>query len=201
MSKTDRLVLHALRCMGFADLPRIAATTGLDAAGVESDLIDLALAGHVTRAAGHFGGWGLTEAGRSADARLIADELDSAGTRAAVRAAYDRFLVLNPELLDLCTAWQLRSVDGVLTVNDHADPGYDTRVLDRFTDFDGRAEAVCADLSAALRRFARYRVRLAGALARARSGERDFVADGMLSYHAVWFQLHEDLLATLGIPR
>jgi hypothetical protein len=27
------------------------------------------------------------------------------------------------------------------------------------------------------------------------------VTDSTASYHAVWFQLHEDLLATLGIPR
>jgi hypothetical protein len=27
------------------------------------------------------------------------------------------------------------------------------------------------------------------------------VTDRTASYHAVWFQLHEDLLATLGIPR
>jgi len=198
---TSLVVLHALRCVGFADLPRLAAATGLDPADVESELIDLAVAGQVTRTAGAFGGWGLTEAGRAADAERIAAELDAAGARPAVAGAYDRFLVLNPELLDLCTAWQLRSADGTLTPNDHTDAGYDARVLDRFTDFDRRAEAVCAELAAALPRFGRYRVRLAGALARARSGELDFLTDNLASYHIVWFQLHEDLLATLGIPR
>jgi len=48
--------------------------------------------------------------------------------------------VLNPELLDLCTAWQTRSVDGVVTMNDHGDPGHDARVLDRLTDLDRHAE-------------------------------------------------------------
>ena len=198
---TDPLVLHALRCIGFAGLARVAEATGLPEPEVESELIDLAVAGLVTRVAGDFGGWGLTDAGRAADAQRIAGELAAAGTRAAVAAAYDDFLALNPELLDLCTAWQLRSVDGAVTVNDHADPAYDARVLDRFVDLDRRAEAVCAALSAALPRFRRYRVRLGGALDRARSGALDQVADGTASYHAVWFQLHEDLLATLGIPR
>jgi hypothetical protein len=198
---TDLLVLHALRCIGFAGLARVAAATGLPEPEVESELIDLAVARLVTRVAGDFGGWGLTEAGRAADAQRIAGELEAAGTRAAVAAAYDDFLVLNPELLDLCTAWQMRSVDGVVTMNDHADPAYDARVLDRFVDFDRRAEAVCAALSAALPRFRRYRVRLADALARARSGALDHVADSTSSYHIVWFQLHEDLLATLGIAR
>jgi hypothetical protein len=50
-------------------------------------------------------------------------------------------------------------------------------------------------------RFRRYRVRLTDALASARSGALDDVTDSTASYHIVWFQLHEDLLATLGIPR
>ncbi|GGP94090.1 transcriptional regulator [Streptosporangium pseudovulgare] len=197
----DLLVLHALRCAGFTDLARVAAVTGLGESDAESELITLATAGHVTYTAGVFGGWGLTEAGRAADARRITEELEAAGARTAVAGAYERFLVLNPELLDICGAWQLRPVGGATTVNDHTDPAYDARVLGRLADLDRRAQAVCADLSAALPRFGRYRIRLADALARAASGDLDYVTDDMASYHTVWFQLHEDLLATLGIPR
>ncbi|MDQ3932345.1 MAG: transcriptional regulator [Actinomycetota bacterium] len=194
-------MLHALRCIGFAGLPRVAAATGLPEPHVESELIDLAVAGLVTHMAGDFGGWGLTEAGRTVDAERIADELRASGTRNTVAEAYDEFLVLNPELLDLCTAWQTRSIDGVVTTNDHTDPAYDTRILDRLTDFDHRAGVVCADLSAAMFRFQQYHVRLTDALARAKSGALDYVTESTASYHTVWFQLHEDLLATLGIPR
>lgn len=200
-SSTDLLVLHALRCIGFAGLARVAAATGLPEPEVESELIDLAVAGLVTYQAGVFGGWGITPAGRAADAERIRAELSAAGAQAAVADAYDRFLVLNPELLDLCTAWQTRSADGVMTMNDHTDPVYDARVLNRFADLDRRADAICADLSAALPRFQRYRVRLTEALTRARAGELDYVTDGTASYHTVWAQLHEDLLATLGLPR
>ena len=195
------VVLHVLRCIGFAGLPRVADAAGLPEAEVESQLIDLAVAGWVTRTPGEFGGWGLTEAGRAEDARRIACELDATGARGAVTAAYDEFLVLNPELLDLCSAWQMRSVQGVAVPNDHSDPAYDARVLDRFAALDRRADGVCTDLSAALPRFRRYRVRLTAALDRARSGALEHLADSTTSYHAVWFQLHEDLLATLGIPR
>jgi hypothetical protein len=200
-TSTDLLTLHALRCIGFAGLASVASATGLPESDVESELIDLAVAGLVTQVAGDFGGWDLTEAGRAVDAERIADELETAGTRTAVAEAYDGFLVLNPELLDLCTAWQTRSVDGAVTTNDHSDPVYDARVLDRLTDLDQRAEVVCADLSAAMLRFQRYRVRLTDALARAKSGALDYVTTSTASYHTVWFQLHEDLLATLGIPR
>jgi hypothetical protein len=174
---------------------------GLPESDVESELIDLAVAGLVTRIAGDFGGWGLTDAGRAADAERIADELETSGARATVAEAYDGFLVLNPELLDLCTAWQMRSIDGVVAPNDHTDAAYDARVLDRFTDFDQRADVVCADLSAAMLRFERYRVRLSDALDRVRSGALDDLTDSIESYHSVWFQLHEDLLVTLNIPR
>ncbi|MDT7788885.1 MAG: hypothetical protein QOF58_7304 [Pseudonocardiales bacterium] len=192
------LVLHTLRCIGFAGTARIAGATGLSESDAESELIDLAVDGLVTHLPGEFGGWGLTAEGRVADAQRITGELESAGARPALTKAFHEFMVLNPELLDLCTAWQLRS-NGV--INDHSDTAYDGRVLGRFNDFHERAVVVCADLSAAQGRFDRYRVRLADALERAAAGELEYVADGIGSYHAVWAELHEDLLATLGIPR
>ncbi|MFJ8140968.1 transcriptional regulator [Streptomyces sp. NPDC096013] len=200
-TSTDLLVLHALRCTGFSGPAAVSAVTGLSVSDVESELIDLAVARLVTRTPGDFGGWGLTDAGRAADAERIADELDTAGARTAVTAAFDRFLVLNPELLDLCTAWQLRPADGAMTMNDHSDRAYDDRILGRFSEFHRRAKPVCTDLSAALLRFQGYPLRLAAALARAKAGELEYVTDSTTSYHTVWFQLHEDLLATLGIPR
>jgi len=198
---TGLSVLHALRCSGAAGPTRLANATGLGESDVESELIDLAVAGLVTYAGGDFGGWSLTDTGRAVNAERLAAELESAGARAAVKAAFDGFLVLNPELLELCTAWQIRSVDGVMTANDHGDPSYDSRVLARFVDFDRRAAVVGAELSAALPRFGRYRVRLAEALDRAVAGELKYVADDFSSYHVVWAELHEDLHATLGIPR
>ncbi|GGK94408.1 transcriptional regulator [Sphaerisporangium melleum] len=201
MTSANLLALHALRCIGFAALSRVSEATGLSEADTESELIDLAAAGLVQYVPGDFGAWGLTEAGRAADAERISGELDTAGTRPVVAKAYDAFLVLNPELLDLCTAWQMRPVGGVPTWNDHTDSAYDSRVLDRFADLDQRLQDACAELWAAMLRFGRYRLRLTDALTRARAGALDYVTDNMSSYHIVWFQLHEDLLATLGIPR
>lgn len=187
--------------MGFVALTRVSEATGLSEPDAESELIDLAVAGLVERIPGDFAAWGLTEAGRAADAERISAELDATGVRTAVTKIFNDFLVLNPELLDLCGAWQMRSADGILTANDHSDPVYDARVLARFTDFHSRAKVVCADLSAALPRFERYGLRLAKALGLARAGRLDYLTDNLESYHTVWFQLHEDLLTTLGIPR
>ncbi|MEU1951560.1 hypothetical protein [Nocardia rhamnosiphila] len=198
---TGRLVLHSLRCIGHAGVARLAAVTGIPEPVVEAELIALSVNGLVTHSSGDFGGWGPTDAGRVLNAEQIAHELDTTKTGDAVTAAYHRFLTLNREMLDLCTAWQMRSAHGIVTANDHTDPGYDARILDRLTDLDTRAQRVCAHLSAALPRFRRYGPRLADALARARAGEPEYVATDTSSYHTVWFQLHEDLLVTLGIPR
>ncbi|MEV3922791.1 transcriptional regulator [Actinomadura coerulea] len=197
----DLLVLHALRCCGHTGTARLAAATGMDESAVESELIDLAVAGLVTYESGAFSAWGLTDAGRVAAGERITAQLQAAGARAAVAGAYERFMALNPELLDLCTAWQLRPVDGVTTVNDHGDPAYDARVLGRFRDLDRRTAPVCTDLAAVVSRFGLYRERLSDALSRAASGQLEYVADHIASYHTVWAELHEDLLATLGIPR
>ncbi|MFD5827334.1 transcriptional regulator [Lentzea sp. NPDC060358] len=191
-------VLHALRCIGTTGPTRVASFTGSSESEVESELIDLAVAGLVTRDR-DFGGWSLTERGRAADVERTAAELESAGGRAALAGAFERFLVLNPELLDLCTAWQVRAADG--TVNDHTDTAYDRRVLAAFTDFHERAGAVIAELAAVLPRFARYESRLTRALTRAKAGEPGYLADDMASFHTVWAELHEDLLATQGIAR
>ncbi|WP_254716007.1 transcriptional regulator [Actinomadura sp. WMMB 499] len=185
---SDLLVLHTVRCVGVAGSARLAEAAALPEPDVESELIDLAVAGLVTRLPGEFGGWSLTEAGRASDAARIRDELDATGARPVVTRAYGDFLVLNPELLDIFTAWQLRPDDRA-------------RVLAALADFHLRADPVCAELAGALLRFRRYRDRLARALARARAGEREYVTNDLASYHTVWFQLHEDLLVTLGIPR
>jgi hypothetical protein len=194
-------ILHTLRCMGYSSLDAIAAAAGIGSDDVESELIDLAVAGLVTRTSGPFGGWGLTEEGKVADARAIADELSARGALGAVTGLYGRFEKLNPELLDACARWQTRTLGGATIANDHPDSVHDDRVLDRFTSLHRRITPVCDELTAALDRFGRYRPRLAEALTRAESGALRYLTDDTASYHAIWFQLHEDLLVTLGRPR
>lgn len=191
-TSTDLLVLHTLRCVGFVSLARLSEATGLPEDAVESELIDLAVAKLVTHTSGAFGGWGVTDDGKATDLERVSAELDATGTRGEVARAFDAFLVLNPELLDICAAWQL---------SDHEDVAYDERVLERFVDLDQRAQTVYGALAGALDRFARYPVRFGDALARAKAGELEHLTNSTSSYHAVWFQLHEDLLSTLGIPR
>jgi hypothetical protein len=192
------LVLHALRLKGFADTPVVAAVAGLADDEALRHLEKAAAAGQATRRDGRISGWALTPDGRSRHAELIRSELDGTGAGAAVDDGYRRFLEVNNELLTVCTDWQLRS--GAL--NDHADPSYDETVIGRLRDVDTKVQPVCTDLGAALDRFAAYGPRFSTALSKVEAGERDWFAKPMIdSYHTVWFELHEDLLATLGIER
>ncbi|MFZ1411638.1 MAG: hypothetical protein WAS07_09275 [Micropruina sp.] len=200
-TELDLLVLHTLRCIGSNTLPRIAATAGLEEDDAQSELIDLAAAGLVSYTPGAFGGWGITAVGRETDAVRIAAELATAGARASVERALAAFLQLNAGVLEVCSSWQLRSVGGQNRPNDHTDHAYDDRLLARLSSLDRRGQALCSELAAVLGRFERYPVRLTEALGRAWAGDQAAVADGLESYHNVWFQLHEDLLVTSGLPR
>ena len=61
---------------------------------------------------------------------------------------------------------------------------------------------IIADLRTLLVRFAPYGNRLRGALEKLIEGERDYFTKPIIdSYHTVWFEMHEDLLATLGLDR
>lgn len=198
------VVIHGVGVKGVAGTDALARATGLAPDEVEVVLADLARVGLVEHRRSHPAGWALTRSGRRREAELVADELDASGARQSVHAAYRRFLDINPALLAVCTDWQLRpSTDGGPRVaNDHLDAGYDRSVVQGLSALHQRALPVLADLESALARFAPYRVRLGGALARVQAGEGEWLTGPLRdSYHTVWFELHQDLLDTLGIER
>ena len=75
-------------------------------------LDQLVVDGLATYRDGKLSGFTLTKAGREHHAHLLSAELEAAGAREAVQGAYARFLQLNTDLLTICTAWQLRYIDG-----------------------------------------------------------------------------------------
>jgi hypothetical protein len=198
-SDTRLLVLHGLRLKGFAEADTIATLVDVEVAIVGSHLEVLHADGLVLRRDGRLSGWTLTPAGRDEHARAVTLELGEAGCQVDVVDAYNRFLALNRELLAVCTAWQL--IDET-TMNDHSDSAYDAAVIERLGKLNDELSPILDDLEATLGRFRGYRERFDNALARVRAGEIDWFAKPMIdSYHTVWFELHEDLLATLGLER
>jgi hypothetical protein len=202
---TDRprlLVLHTLRLRSVAPLELVATRLSLDAASVRHELDEATRLGWVRSRSGALAGYSLTVEGRVEAERLLAEELRSRGSRAQVEARYADFLPLNRELLAICTDWQVMTVDGAEVVNDHADPERDARVLARLDRLHAEATPLTGLLAAALERFEGYGSRLAAAHARIRAGETEWLTRPTIdSYHTVWFELHEDLLATLGRRR
>lgn len=197
-SEPATLLLHGLRLKPFPDTEVLAAAVALPAPDVADALAAFADDGLVRRLDGHVTGWTLTPAGREEGARRLAAELDASGACDAVTDAYQRFVGLNDELLSVCTGWQLRDE----VVNDHTDAAYDQRVILRLVALHDQVRPIVADLRDHLARFGGYSPRLRTALERISAGERDwFTKPTIDSYHTVWFELHEDLLATLGLER
>jgi hypothetical protein len=196
------LVMHGLRLKGFAEPPVVAEAVDLPEDHARSLLDELVAAGAAAYRDGRLSGYLLTPVGRAEHARLLSEELDVHGVREAVRTAYARFLGLNTGLLEVCTAWQLRDLDGESTVNDHSDPAYDRAVIEQLCDLHGRVHPICLELATSLARYGVYGPRLTAAVDKVSSGDIDwFTKPVIASYHTVWFELHEDLLATLGIER
>ena len=195
------VVLHTLRCIGTTGEERLAGAAGMSAAAVEGELAVLSESGLATRDPGPFGGWSITDTGRQQDDESLRLELLTGEIREGVIEAYEGFLMLNPVLLGVCSDWQMRRVGSSPVLNDHRDTDYDVSVLDRLGRVHDHVVPILQDLSGVLDRFSEYESRFETALQRAMGGRVEAVADSLDSYHAVWFQLHEDLLITLGLSR
>lgn len=194
-------VLHALRCIGVSSEERVSTASGVPAAETRECLHRLLDLGQVAVDRGPFGGWSLTDVGRSADDESLRRQLELSDGREHVHALYQRFLGLNPTLLQVCSDWQMRKVGNAPILNDHTDSDYDAKVLSRLVRLDGSAQGLCAELTDRMAHFGVYQGRFTSALEKAMAGNHGYVADGVDSYHTMWFQLHEDLLTTLGISR
>jgi hypothetical protein len=198
------LVLHSVRLTGFADTPAIARRFALAPGQTEEALQDAEARGWVQHSAfAGTAGWSLTGRGRAENELLLAAELAEVGGADVVREVYGEFLPLNAVLQRACTDWQLRPTPAdALAANDHSDPAWDAGVLHKLADIDRVLTSVALRLGEVVPRFRGYDTRFSAALSRARAGETAWVdRTDVDSCHRVWFELHEDLLASLGLDR
>lgn len=195
------LALHSLRLKGFADSDVVATLYSQPVESTIEILEAAAAAEFVLRRDGRRSGWALTPAGRAQNERLLGEELDGLGAREQVRGAYDAFLALNGEMLATCTRWQVKDAEAQV-LNDHSDAEYDAGVMKSLQALDEGVQPICHGLADRLDRFSVYSKRFTEALRKLEAGELEWFTRPIIeSYHTVWFELHEDLLATLGIDR
>jgi hypothetical protein len=188
-SPGDLLVLHAVRLKGFADTSAVAARFGLDTDRTREDLLDAEAYGRVSRSSfANLAGWSLTDAGRRHNENQLRDELDRTCAGPTVAGVHERFLLFNERASRVFTAWQL-------------DPGSAAGTASHLADLAGGLRDLERDLAGQLSRFAGYHERFAAALARAGRDPAWITGVDVDSCHRVWFEFHEDLIATLGVGR
>lgn len=192
MAATSELaVLMALRVHGRSDAALVARAAGCDMAAAAAALAASAAQGTadlVSEAAPAPATFAIAAAGRARLADLVAAEpID----RAALAGCYDdRFAAADQALKEAVTAWQLAAAA--------AKPAAQAAVLASAAG----AGDVAAALAAIAPRLAPYRRRLAAAATAIAGGDPRFIASPRVdSLHQIWFELHEDLLVTLGRSR
>ncbi|MGW0247223.1 hypothetical protein ACWDYH_11355 [Nocardia goodfellowii] len=203
VSDSSLLALHAIRLGGFIDTQAVADRFRMPVGLAESHVREFRERAWISRFRfGPDAGWSLTESGRAENERLLADELAACGANALLENVYRVFLPLNGRLVQACTAWQLTILpDGSMQDNDHADVQRDERILVELQSLAAELRPLIARLTARLARFSGYDARFAAAVFRAADNPEMVTGNNHDSVHRVWFELHEDLIATLGIDR
>lgn len=190
------LVLHAVRTLGYTTVERVVDLLGLSVSLTTEHLLDAQAYGWVT-VSSYAGdsGWSMTEAGKKHGEQLLAAELDATGARDAVTAIYQDFLPLNEIVSQACTSWQLAEL-GI------GPAGVDVKIIiDTLVSASEQLKDLEDQLLVNLPRFVGYHSRFDAAVIKSRSEPAWITATDRDSCHLVWFQLHEDLIATLGLTR
>lgn len=199
MSDLEFLALHGLAVRKAGPPSAVADILGEDPEQVASALRSAAAEGRAVEARDMFM---VTPAGLEWLVERYPETFAAFRANGAAAEGYSRFERINRELLRLFTDWQMMPVGSETMPNDHSDPAYDDRIIDRLGALHERAERPLQEFAALEPRFRLYMRRLDAAYDKTLAGERDFVSGAMVdSYHTVWFELHEDLLRILGRER
>jgi pyruvate,orthophosphate dikinase len=192
---TDLGLLQLIRVKGLTNAATLAAAMGEPEDGIRVTCDRWTSEGLLSQTPR---GLRLTPVGRERVANLIAEERKGLDP-AVLQSIYAAFCELNCEFKAAVGSWQMRNET---TPNDHSDTAYDNQVIANIARVDERMTPLLGQLSTVAPRFGTYRPRLSRALERVRAGDTSFMARPVIdSYHTVWFELHEDLIAITGRTR
>ncbi len=203
-SSKELLILHSVRLTGFANSTALSKRAGVSEIDVSRFLHHAEQQGWVQYFAfAELDGWSLTDSGKLENERQLALELEHTDARSTVANIYHDFLPFNRRLVQAVTNWQIKPNDtDPFAPNRHDDATWDRRILDEMAAVGTHLAKMEEQLTELLVRFEGYTHRYTMALIKANGGESEWIDKSEQdSCHRVWFELHEDLIATLGIDR
>ena len=192
-------ILMAVRIKGRATPDAIATAVGMTTREAQVALTEACAAAQVQAAPGgepapDGGGsaapetFALAAGGHAALRALLAREPRDHG---ALARAYEAFLVVDARVKAVITGWQLASAGAARLAHGPA-----------LREVGAEAGAAVDRLAALVPRYASYARRLGTAREGLCGGDERYVASPRVdSLHQVWFELHQDLLVTLGRER
>jgi hypothetical protein len=190
---SELTVLQAVRLKGRLSEADLVATLDEDPADVATTLAQLTAAGLLVEGKT----LRISPKGRERLNTLLAEERSGVDQNVLAKA-YDHFRVANNAFKALVSDWQLK--DG--QPNSHDDPEYDAAVLNRLDEVHQQVLPVIDAVTRLLARLAPYATKLDSALAKVKAGDTTWLARPIIdSYHTVWFELHEELIAASGLTR
>jgi hypothetical protein len=200
MLDSYQLSVHTLTLRQLATAEQIAEINGLPRSEVDASLAEAVAEGVVVAARGSYM---ISPAGRDLLERIYPSAFADVRSSEEIAAAMDEFEVgVNKQVLSLTTEWQTKDLDGERVVNDHADPEYDGKILDRLARVHDKARKALRPIAAVDPLVERFLERVGVALTRADGGQTDYVSGVRVdSVHTVWFQMHEHLLRLTGRER
>jgi DNA-binding MarR family transcriptional regulator len=190
---SELTVLQAVRLKGRVSESDLAATLDEDPADVAATVAQLIAAGLLVQDKA----LRVSPEGRDRLNSLLAEER-SGIDQSALAKSYDDFRAVNNAFKALVSDWQIK--DGQPNAHDDAD--YDAAVLNRLDDVHRQVSPAIDAITTLLPRLGAYGKKLNSALAKVRAGDTIWLARPIIdSYHTVWFELHEELIAASGLTR
>ena len=190
---SELTVLQAVRLKGRISEADLAATLDEDSADVAATLAQLTAAGLLVTGKA----LRISPEGRARLNALLAEER-SGVDQSVLATSYGDFRAVNNEFKALVSDWQIK--DG--QPNAHDDAEYDAAILSRLDNVHQQVLPVIATVATLLPRLRAYAAKLNSALDKVKSGDTTWLARPIIdSYHTVWFELHEELIAASGLTR
>jgi DNA-binding MarR family transcriptional regulator len=190
---SELTVLQAVRLKGRIGEEDLIATLDEDPSDVASTLTQLTEAGLLVTAKA----LRVTPEGRERLNLLLAEERSSIDQDVLAKS-YDDFRTVNNVFKALVSDWQIK--DG--QPNPHDDADYDTAVLNRLDDVHAQVSPIVDAVTTLVPRLGAYGKKLTAALGKVKAGDTVWLARPIIdSYHTVWFELHEELIAASGLTR